>query len=173
MIPYPELVAALERWRVRNGLPIGGGGMPPMSMSATPASYTPPPASFAPASVTPMTSPPRPAPGAPPAAKVPVRPQTDEPLDLGDADVLDEDVLAPEAGDFAMAFGVSTSTSSATTAPSPVFDDDEVADERTAIGNPGEPLSPFTSEPGAGLDTYDADDDVLGEEDDLDPRHKP
>lgn len=165
MIPYPELVAALERWRVRNGLPVGGGGMPPMSASYTaPAPMTPAPMTA------PMTAPPRPAPM--PAAKVPQRAQTDEPFDLGDADVLDEDVLAPEGGDFAMPFNVSTSA--ATTAPSPVFDDDEVGDERTAIGNPGEPLSPFSPEhgTGAGLDTYDADDDVLGEEDDLDPRHK-
>src|SRR5262245_38787101 len=113
MIPYEDLVAALERWRVRNGLPVSGGGVPAPSVSAS-------------TGPTPMTAPiaaPRSAPAAPPpksmygvpvtpmnvpGAKVPERPDTDEPLGLDDADVLDEDLLEPEGGDFAMGFGVSS-----------------------------------------------------------------
>ncbi|HTJ47759.1 MAG TPA: hypothetical protein VL463_36935 [Kofleriaceae bacterium] len=164
MIPYNELVAALERWRVRNGLPVTGGGVP---ASAGSAPYVPPAQSFAPSFTPPPAARPAPVSAQMPAVKVPARAQTDEPMDLGDADVLDEDLLAPEGGDFAMAFGVSNNPNQ--TAPSSTYDD-EVPDERTAIGNANEPLSPFGSEPGA--DTYDAEGDVLGEEDDLPPPRK-
>jgi hypothetical protein len=157
MIPYPDLVAALERWRLRNGLPVGGGGLPPMSASVpapAPASYSSyaPPAAPRPSASMPV----------PPAAKVPARVQTEEPVDLGDDDVLDEDMLAPEGGDFAMAFGVSNAK------PVDTLDDD-VADERTAIGLPDAPTtSPFTPETHPGFDTLDADGEVLDEHDDPD-----
>jgi hypothetical protein len=101
----------------------------------------------------------------PVATKVPTRPQTDEPLDLGDADVLDDELLNNEGGDFAMAFGVSSKP------PAAAYDDD-VPEEKTAIGIPGEDphTSPFATE-GVGPDTYDAEGEVLDEADDPDPRH--
>ena len=151
MIPYPDLVAALERWRLRNGLPVGGGGMPPMSASMPAPSYTPP---AAPRPSAPMT--------VPVAAKVPTRVQTEDPVALADDDVLDEDMLAPEGGDFAMAFGVSS------TKPVDTLDDD-VPEERTAIGVPDAPTtSPFSPQTHPGFDTLDADGEILDESDDPD-----
>ncbi len=160
MIPYPDLVAALERWRLRNGLPVGGGGMPPMTtMSAT----IPAPAPTAYSSFGPPAAPRPSAPMAVPVAtKVPARVQTEEPVDLGDDDVLDEDMLAPEGGDFAMAFGVSSSKPVDTL-------DDEVPDEKTAIGLPDAPTtSPFSPQTNPGFDTLDADGEILDESDDPD-----
>jgi hypothetical protein len=154
MIPYPDLVAALEQWRLRNGLPVGGG----VTLASMPAPAPAP--SFRP------SAPPAPAPTPAPSSfgKVPARPQTDEPLDLGDADVLDDEMLSPEGGDFAMPFGVSSK-------PAPAYDDDG-PEEKTAIGvaDEGPHTSPFATE-GAGPDTYDAEADVLDESDDPDPRH--
>ncbi len=176
MIPYQDLVAALERWRVRNGLPVSGGG----TVSAPSASYGSAPIAApmaAPARPTPVPAPPAagtrstmygmPAAPAPAPAKIPTRPQTDEPLDLGDADVLDEDMLNNEGGDFAMNFGGNK------TAPLPL-EDEEPEEESTSIGPPHEPppLSPFGTEPG--IDTFDAEDEILDESDDpiSGPRHR-
>ena len=157
MIPYPDLVAALERWRLRTGLPVGGGGMPSMSasMPAPAASSFGPPAA------------PRPSAPMPVAAKVPARVQTEDPVALADDDVLDEDMLAPEGGDFAMAFGVSSSKPVDTG----TYDDD-VPDEKTAIGSPGSgdapTTSPFSPQTHPGFDTLDADGEILDESDDPD-----
>ena len=183
MIPYPDLVAALERWRLRNGLPVGGGGLPSASASVSSGyaapSYAPPVSSssasfgsFAPPAAprpsAPMTAPPGPAPV---TTKIPDRAQTDEPLDLHDDDVLDEDMLAPEGGDFAMAFGVSSAKPAD---PAPGYDDEDAPEEKTAIGLPDEPhTSPFSTETQPGFDTLDADGEILDEHDDPDPKRRP
>jgi hypothetical protein len=44
MIPYEDLVAAIERWRIRNGLPVGESAA---RGAAPPAAYTPAPATYA------------------------------------------------------------------------------------------------------------------------------
>jgi hypothetical protein len=101
MIPYEDLVVALQAWRVKQGLPVGGLS----------GSFTPPPA-HAPAPA-PSAPPPRAAPPTPPprAASPPMPPPraTPPPLappDLGDveeAHVL-EDHYANEGDDYAMSF---------------------------------------------------------------------
>jgi hypothetical protein len=109
-----------------------------------------------------------PAAPAPVAAKVPLRPQTDEPLGLDDVDVLEEDHMPDGPGGDAMGYGGKASA----TAPTPYVDHDELPEERTTIGVEPEaaPLSPFGTEPG--FDTYDAEGEVLDESDDPDPRHR-
>jgi hypothetical protein len=145
MIPYPDLVAALEQWRLRNGLPVTGGGVPAAPITAAPIAVAP---------SAPRSAPPGPAPGKtlfgvapapqPGRAAVPSREQTSEPLDLGDADVLDEDMA--DAGQYAAGYA-------APAAPRGPYDD--AGEERTSIGGgqPGE--SPFETEP---IDQYEEED---------------
>ena len=182
MIAYQELVAALERWRVRNGLPVGGTALG----EAPPASAMPPPlrpsASYGAV--------------APPPPPMPVVPAPDDSVDLGDADVLEEDLYSDEGGDFAMGFGAASAAPEAPASevdtgaeiqyeagepPTPppggldAYDDDE----RTAIGeSPGGAPPPIDygaygadPVPHASPDTFDADEDVISEAaaDDDDP----
>jgi hypothetical protein len=100
MIPYEDLVAALQQWRVKQGLPVGTlGGMltPPPMRAAAPAVRTAPPA----------PPPARPGPPGPPP-KSPTPPplappdSIDEPVD--DAALLEETHYENEGADFAMSF---------------------------------------------------------------------
>lgn len=130
MIAYDELAAALERWRIRNGLPANPplftearGSSPPPPPGARPtqsiAAAPPPPGAIAP----PARTPPPPPSGRAtlfgmPAATVVAPPPTATigaaattvvpPLDdLGEADVLEEsgDPYDNEGSDFAVGFG--------------------------------------------------------------------
>lgn len=128
MIAYEELAAALERWRIRNGLP----GTPPLfadgaRTSAAPAAqYAAPAAPYAaPVAYAAPAAPAAPyaapaasyappaaarAPAAPPAAAPRTAPPSPPPSaetiddDLADADVLDEDHLDNDGPDFAVGF---------------------------------------------------------------------
>ncbi len=95
MIPYEELVVALQTWRARQGLPVtqlsGSLAMPP---PAPPAKAPPPPM---------QSKPPAPPP------KTPVPPPLQRPshdsLDVEDAALLDDGVYEPEGDNFSMKFG--------------------------------------------------------------------
>jgi hypothetical protein len=96
MIPYDDLVVALQNWRARQGLPVATISAP------APAVAAPPPAPSAPAR--PPTPPPGPRtapPGPPPLAQ----PETDTHEDSMEVDpALVEDHYDNEGNDFAMAF---------------------------------------------------------------------
>jgi hypothetical protein len=105
MIPYEELVAAIERWRIRNGLPVGDSVPRPAASAASGPSPAAPRAAASIGSAPVRAAPPGPAPnrtlfGVPPGpAPAPVqRPSTDLPVDLGDADVLEEELYGSDAG---------------------------------------------------------------------------
>ncbi len=95
MIAFEELVSALDRWRIRNGLPVVTGDLPmTTSPAAAPRTTNSMPAYAA--------SAPRAA--APVAAKAPIGESSDV-LSLGDADVLeDEELYSNDGDDFAMSF---------------------------------------------------------------------
>ena len=136
MIAYDELSAALERWRVRNGLlatpPLfadGRGAAPPLR--ATPAIAAAPP--LAQAAPAPHREPPPPPPSArqtvmgmaapvpvpaPPAAMELVPPPPDDDgADLGEADVVEEaDPYDNQGSDFAVGFASDPSEGEATRA---------------------------------------------------------
>jgi hypothetical protein len=120
MIPYEDLVVAIERWRIRNGLPVGDAS----TRSAASAAPAPRPAVNV-GSAPVRSAPPGPAPStrqyaavAPPVAVG--RPATDLPVDLGDADVLEEELYGGE-GDQG-GYGAQVQ-----------FDDDD-GSEKTSIG---------------------------------------
>jgi len=82
MIPYEDLVAALTNWRARQGLPVQGGGAPPIA--AAPAA-------------SPRTAPPTAAPAYDPYAA--------DALDVDSDALLEEAQYDNEGSDFAMGFG--------------------------------------------------------------------
>jgi hypothetical protein len=86
MIPYEDLVAALTNWRARQGLPVQGGGAPPIA--ATPS---------------PRTAPPAAAPGAAPAPAY--DPYAADALDVDSDALLEEEQYDNEGADYAMGFG--------------------------------------------------------------------
>src|SRR5262252_7515016 len=90
MIPYDDLVAALQAWRVKQGLPVGELN----AVSLTPAMAT----SF-PASAPARTAPPAP----PPRATPPPLAAADE-MVVDDASML-EDHYDNEGSDYALSFG--------------------------------------------------------------------
>lgn len=97
MIPYDDLVAALNNWRARQGLPVASGpsGSGP---TAAPASAS------GPARTAPPNAPPKANGGyqPPPLAN----PETmEDSLDVDDAALLEEAQYDNEGGDFAMNFG--------------------------------------------------------------------
>ncbi len=106
MIPYPELAAALDRWRVKNGKPITAAAPPPAPSVASvlqrpsapmPIAVAPAPA---PIVIAPPAAPRTAPPPAPPAA-VTVTTIDDE----VDADMLEAaDEYDNEGSDFAMSF---------------------------------------------------------------------
>jgi hypothetical protein len=85
MIPYDDLVAALQAWRVKQGLPVGELN----AVSLTPAMATSPPARTAPPAPPPRASPP------------PLAPADD--MVVEDAAML-EDHYDNEGYDYAMSF---------------------------------------------------------------------
>lgn len=115
MIPYEELVIALQSWRAKQGLPI----------SQMSAQIAPPVQETAPAPV-PRSNPPAP----PPRSNPPAPPPLDEAVDVDDAAMLEEAAYDNEGNDFAMAFGQKT--------------DDQDADEATAIGGEPRPVDAAT-----------------------------
>ncbi len=165
MIPYEELSAALERWRVKNGLP----GTPPLfaegstmkrpsaaaSTGAATPSYSAPVSSYS--APPPVAPPPTPAPSysapsysassygsgpqyAPPAAPAVPPPPSPETLDesvdeFAEDDVLDEAQLDNEGPDYAMAFDGPPPGAPARQ-PATLADDDD-DHESTTIGTPG------------------------------------
>lgn len=145
MIPYSDLAAALDRWRARKGL-VTSGAVAYAAAAPAPAPIAapkaPPMATFAAAAA-------RTAPSTPPPRAV-----TEDPVDLGDADMIDDEVYENAGSDFAMSFAPPP----ATRAPAALAEVDEgegEVEESTMIG-----AAPATTEPGIpapGPDTLDAD----------------
>jgi hypothetical protein len=108
MIPYEDLVVALQTWRARRGLPVGQ--MSGSIATPPPAIATPPPvARTAPPMrppTTPAARPPAPAPLAPP----------DEHMDVGDDALLEEAHYESEGGNFSMNFPAGVQRDSEATA---------------------------------------------------------
>lgn len=109
MIPYDDLVAALNNWRARQGLPVATGPSgsgptaAPSYASTSPSGPTAKPGS-GPARTAPPMAPPKSAGGyqPPPLAN----PETmEDSLDVDDAALLEEAQYDNEGGDFAMNFG--------------------------------------------------------------------
>jgi hypothetical protein len=93
MIPYEDLVIALQTWRAKQGLPIGQ-----FSGQLTP----PPPTPSAPPAAAPKAAP------APAAVTAPAPAPYDMPddhLDVEDGALIEESHYDNEGGDFAMSFG--------------------------------------------------------------------
>src|SRR5262245_31884378 len=104
MIPYDDLVAALQAWRVKQGLPVGELN----AVSLTPAMATSFPSTTSPPA---RTAPPAPPPRASPMPLAPA----EESMEVEDAAML-EDHYDNEGADYAMSFqqedGESTSLGS-------------------------------------------------------------
>ncbi len=122
MIPYDDLVVALQTWRARQGLPVAQlSGM-----------MVPPPAVAAPEPVlVPRTNPPAPPKAAPtagmaavPPPLAPVETRDDE---VDDSSLIEEAHYENEGDDFAMAFSAAANEGA------------EEVDESTAIGTPPPP----------------------------------
>jgi len=102
MIPYDDLVAALQAWRVKQGLPVGELN----SVSLTPAMATSAPV------VTARTAPPAPPPRASPMPLAPA----EYSMEVEDAAML-EDHYENEGNDFAMSFQPEEAESTALGSP--------------------------------------------------------
>ena len=136
MIPYDDLVIALQTWRAKQGLPVAqmsGALTPPPAAEAT----RPPMQAFPPGISTPTPLP-------PPMATA------DEHLDVDDAALLDEHYEG-EGGDFSMNFGGHDDSSTAIGQPPPA-----------PIGRPSEMTmdegGTEVASPGAKLRTTNRDD---------------
>ncbi len=117
MIPYDDLVVALQTWRARQGLPVAQlSGM----MVPPPAVVAPEPAPV------PRTNPPAPPKAAVPPPLAPVETRDDE---VEEAALIEEAHYENEGDDFAMAFSAAVNEGA------------EEADESTAIGTPPPPTS--------------------------------
>src|SRR3954469_20335931 len=133
MIPYEDLVIALQTWRAKQGLPVGQ-----LSGALTPPPAAPLAAASAPASG-PQTRPP----GPPPKAQgflgnVATPPPLDAPgaetMDVEDAALLEEAHYENEGDDFAMNFAGQLDDSTAIGgAPRP---SDNTLDDRTEVASP-------------------------------------
>lgn len=130
MIPYEDLVIALQTWRAKQGLPVAqlsGALTPP---PAAPA-QRPPAQAFPPGISTPTPLP-------PPMASA------DDHLDVDDAALLEESSYDNEGGDFAMNFGGHDDSSTAIGQPPPGpigRPSDTTLDEGgTDVASPGAPL---------------------------------
>jgi hypothetical protein len=147
MIPYEELVAALDRWRIRNGLPVTEADLPP-----------PVEAPRAPLPVDAFAA-------APALAPAPARPRTDsEVLALHDADVVaDEELYGNDGDDYALQFDSeepSAGVAAAAPAAAPLYDEDAgqdaaYAEQATYVADDGygQPADPYA----APADPYAAD----------------
>lgn len=98
MIPYDDLVIALQTWRAKQGLPVAqlSGALTP------PPQVAPPIAAAAPRSAPPVAPPGRGYTTAPPPLAAP---DDAEGLDVDDSALLEEAAYEPEGGDFAVGFG--------------------------------------------------------------------
>jgi hypothetical protein len=112
MIPYDDLVVALQTWRARQGLPVA-------QMSGI---MVPPPAVVTAPAPAPRTNPPAPPKAAVPPPLAPVETRDED----VDAALLEEAHYENEGDDFAMAFGAAVNES-------------EESDESTSIGTPPPP----------------------------------
>ncbi|HEY1816957.1 MAG TPA: hypothetical protein VGG74_31630 [Kofleriaceae bacterium] len=111
MIPYDDLVAALQAWRARQGLPVSA----PASGSNGQVSRTTPAGGYAAQRPTPPSAPPAPPPAAAkrsttaPRMPLPLQPAdtADEQLDNLEVDnsLIEESHYENEGDDFAMSFG--------------------------------------------------------------------
>lgn len=117
MIPYDELVIALQTWRAKQGLPV-------LQLSGA---LTPPPAAAA------RTAPPM----APPPARAPAAVVSDDGLDVDDAALLEEAQYEPDGADFQTAFstaphddGESTAIGSAPRPSDMTIDEDASRSDR-------------------------------------------
>jgi len=176
MIPFEELVAALDRWRMRNGLPVVTGELPVSTSTASPATpvagvpawntYAAPAASYAQAYAAPAAAAPAPA----------ARPPTDsDVLALDDADVAaeeDEALYQNEGDDFSMQFGGAPPAASGEYASADSYaehpgygEGEEDAAGAIESEEEEEDWSKMPGFPGmsGGSDTIDADDDVVDE----------
>jgi len=98
MIPYDDLVAALQAWRARQGLPTSATAPAPGS-GPTPVATAPTPGS-GPRPGVPRSNPPAPPPGRTPMPLAAPEESIDEHME-----VLDEQHYENEGDDFAMSFG--------------------------------------------------------------------
>jgi hypothetical protein len=115
MIPYDDLVVALQTWRARQGLPVA-------QLSGV---MVPPPAVAAPVPV-PRTNPPAPPKAVVPPPLAPVETRDDE---VEEASLIEEAHYENEGDDFAMAFNAAVNEGA------------EEPDESTAIGTPPPPVA--------------------------------
>lgn len=152
MIPYDDLVVALQTWRARQGLPVAqlsGVMIPPPALVAETR-----PAGDQPTGATPRTNPPAPP---KPAMPPPLAPVDTRDEDVEAAALLEEAHYENEGDDFAMAFGAAINEG-----------DEQVAEEEsesTSIGTPPPPgAGPRDSfggstepEPGSGKHTRNDD----------------
>lgn len=153
MIPYDDLVIALQTWRARQGLSVAQ-----MSGIVEPVPVPPPVEVAAPIS-RPRTSPPV----APPKSAVPppLAPVDTRDEDVDDAALLEEAHYENEGDDFAMGFVAATSGQNTEAADEAV----EEEHESTSIGTPPPPAAaPRDSfggstepEPGSGKHTRNDD----------------
>lgn len=98
MIPYEDLVIALQTWRAKQGLPV----------AQLSGALVPPPAPPAPMPA-PMTTPPGPPPKAQNflgnvATPPPLAAPSEESMDVDDSALIEEAHYEPEGGDFALGF---------------------------------------------------------------------
>ncbi len=98
MIPYEELVIALQTWRAKQGLPVGQ-----LSGALIPPPAPPAPAPVA-ARTAPPVAPPKSSGSGPTAAPPPLAPVEDS-LDVADDSLIEESHYENEGDDFAMNFG--------------------------------------------------------------------
>lgn len=141
MIAFEELVAALDRWRVRNGMPVVTGDVPTVAVASAPA---PAPAAWSPPAAPAWAA-------APAAAAAPVGEVSD--VVALDDDVLEEEHYDNEGDDFAMAFGAPAADPEATasgpvpttSAPAMPAYDDSAAPAYDAYGQPGS--GPYAADP--------------------------
>lgn len=129
MIPYEDLVIALQTWRAKQGLPVAqlSGALTPPPGAATAPAQRPPMQAFPPGISTPT---PLPEPMG----------SADDPMDVDDAALLEESHYDNEGGDFGMSFGGhdDSSTSIGQPPPAPIGrPSDTTLDEGTEVASPG------------------------------------
>lgn len=132
MIAFEELSAALDRWRIRNGLPVVSADLP-IVPDAERAPAAPP---FVMPTAAPATQPRT----APPTAAT--RPATDgDVYAMDDADVMEEDEYNNEGNDFSMSFGgapAPANQSAPAKPPAPIYEesaDYEAAEQSTHVAD--------------------------------------
>jgi hypothetical protein len=105
MIPYDELVVALQTWRAKQGLPVGqlSGALTPPSVKA-PVFVPPAPAGFAPRATPPAAPPPRNQGFLGNVATPPPLATLDDSLDVDESALIEESHYESEGDDFALAF---------------------------------------------------------------------